>query len=119
MSDVNANNEVAALLHDAQALLGYLDDLGIAYDLHEHEPIFTVAEGEHLKENIRGLHCRNLFLRDRKKQMFLVVAANETAVYHPMENHYTIGLKPADLVKFIESCGHTAYIVDLKHAAPD
>lgn len=61
-------------------LFAMLDSLGIAYEVFHHEPIFTVAEGEHLKKNIPGVHCRNLFLRDRKKRMFLVVAANETAL---------------------------------------
>ena len=63
-----------------QALLVLLDSLGISYRLHSHPPIFTVAEGAHLKETIPGLHCRNLFLRDKKEAMYLVVAANETAV---------------------------------------
>lgn len=55
-----------------------LDDLGISYTLHHHEPIFTVAEGEHLKKEIPGTHCRNLFLRDKKNNTVLLVAANET-----------------------------------------
>lgn len=61
-------------------LLAYLDRLGIAYALHRHPPIFTVADGAHLKKAIPGVHCRNLFLRDKKGAMFLVVAANETAI---------------------------------------
>lgn len=52
----------------------------IAYDLHSHKPIFTVEEGEHLKASIPGIHCRNLFVRDKKEEMFLVVAANETRI---------------------------------------
>jgi Ala-tRNA(Pro) deacylase len=62
------------------ALLAVLDNLGIAYKLHSHPPIFTVAEGVHLKESIPGLHCRNLFLRDKKEIMYLVVVANDTKV---------------------------------------
>src|SRR5436190_19340607 len=61
-------------------LLEKLDALEIAYKIYHHAPIFTVEEGAHLKERIPGLHCRNLFLRDKKKAMFLVVAANETAI---------------------------------------
>ncbi|GJL85877.1 MAG: prolyl-tRNA editing protein [Micavibrio sp.] len=57
-----------------------LQSLDIAYNLHNHKPIFTVEEGEPLKKDIPGLHCRNLFLRDKKKKMFLVVAANETEI---------------------------------------
>lgn len=72
--------EDGALPTTPEDLLAYLDRLGIAYSLHIHAPIFTVAEGEPLKKAIPGLHCRNLFLRDKKENMFLVVAANETAI---------------------------------------
>lgn len=61
-------------------LFGVLQALDIQYELYHHAPIFTVEEGEHLKAEIPGVHCRNLFLRDKKKRMFLVVLANETAV---------------------------------------
>ncbi len=63
-----------------EKLTGHLDDLGISYKLYDHEPIFTVEQGEPLKKAIPGMHCRNLFLRDKKKQMFLVTAANETCI---------------------------------------
>lgn len=61
-------------------LFKLLQGLGIPYSLHHHPPIFTVAEGEHLKSAIPGVHCRNLFLRDKKENHFLVVAANDTSV---------------------------------------
>lgn len=63
-----------------QQLFAIFDRLGIGWQLYHHRPIFTVAEGEDLKKSIPGLHCRNLFLRDRRKAMFLVVAANETKI---------------------------------------
>ncbi len=63
-----------------QDLFEILQSLGIKYDLHHHAPTFTVEESDKLKGEIAGVHCRNLFLRDKKKQNFLVVAANETEV---------------------------------------
>lgn len=54
--------------------------LKIFHDLHHHEPIFTVEEGLHLKAKIPGIHCRNLFLKDKKGKMFLITAANETKI---------------------------------------
>ena len=39
--------------------------------------------------------------------------------FHPLLNTMTIGLAPADLIRFIESTGHAPYIVDLSPAAPD
>lgn len=61
-------------------LFALFEDLGIDYALHHHDPVFTVEEGAHIKQTIPGTHCRNLFLRDKKKRTFLVVAANETEI---------------------------------------
>ncbi len=68
------------LPYTSEHLIDTLNKLDVAYQMHEHEPIFTVAEGEHLKKAIPGTHCRNMFLRDKKKNMFLLTLANETQV---------------------------------------
>lgn len=39
--------------------------------------------------------------------------------YHPLLNTMTVGLTPDDLIKFIESTGHEAHIVDLSPAKPE
>ena len=62
------------------ALLDRLRDLGIAAETHEHGPVFTVAESGPVKESIPGAHSKNLFLRDRKGRLFLVVAKDDTVV---------------------------------------
>jgi len=54
-------------------LLNILKKLNISYDLHHHEAVYTVAESQKVDAHIAGTHCRNLFLRDRKKKNFLVV----------------------------------------------
>lgn len=43
----------------------------------------------------------------------------ERVNYHPLLNTMTISVKPADLIRFIESTGHVPHIVDLSPAAPD
>jgi Ala-tRNA(Pro) deacylase len=54
----------------------YLDALGIAYTVHEHPPVATVAEAEHYWADIHALHAKNLFLRnDKGSRHFLVVLA--------------------------------------------
>lgn len=73
-------SENAPLPTSPEQLLERLTALGIDYTLHEHAPVYTVAESEKIDAQISGVHCRNLFLRDKKKQMFLVVAPNETPV---------------------------------------
>lgn len=58
---------------------------------------------------------------DHQVEIFLDQSMMETkrVNYHPLLNTMTIGCAPADLVKFIESTGHTPHIVDLAPAAPD
>ena len=38
--------------------------------------------------------------------------------YHPLENDRTTAIAPADLLRFIDRCGHTPRIVDLDAAEP-
>ena len=78
MTTERAPDTLPALPVTAQDLLGILQSLDIEVKLYEHAPIFTVAEGEHLKTDMPGVHVRNLYLRDKKKKNFLIVAANET-----------------------------------------
>lgn len=160
-------------------LMARLEALDIPYTLHHHKAVFTVAESDEVDAQIPGTHCRNLFLRDDKKNFFLVVLQNATQVdlkklpvlidskklsfgasdklwehlgvrpgsvcpysiindtagmvkicldksmmetdivnFHPLLNTMTIGVKPADLTRFIENCGHTAHIIDFTVAAP-
>ena len=162
------------------ALLNTLKKMNISYDLHHHEAVYTVAQSQKVDANIPGTHCRNLFLRDRKKKNYLLVLpinveidlkklpdalnshrlsfgsddrlweylgvrsgsvcpfcivndtenqveifleksmmAQEKVNYHPMLNTMTVSLKPDDLLKFIESTGHKAHIIDLSEAQPE
>jgi len=63
-----------------EQLMKKLRELDIPFDLYEHPAIFTVAEGDSLKGDIPGCHTRNMFLRTKKKQNFLVTLCAETLV---------------------------------------
>lgn len=63
-----------------EQLLARFDAVGVSYDLHHHEAVYTVAESQKLDRDISGIHCRNLFLRDKKKKNYLLVLQNETQV---------------------------------------
>lgn len=54
-------------------LFALLDQLGIAHSTVEHPPFFTVEEGRPWHDRIPGLHCKNLFIKDRKGGVWLVV----------------------------------------------
>ena len=58
-----------------------LDSLGIRFERHEHPPVFTVEEALEHWARIDAVHCKNLFLRNKKgDRHYLVVAAHTTAV---------------------------------------
>mgnify|MGYP001056328562 CR=1 FL=1 len=60
--------------------MAHLRGLGIEFSYCEHPAVFTVAESEAVDKQIPGTHCRNLFLRDQKKNNFLLVLQNATEV---------------------------------------
>lgn len=61
-----------------KALVKYLDEHKISYKIHEHPPVFTVAESKSLIKNKGYFHTKSLFLRDDKKRFYLVcMSANK------------------------------------------
>ena len=61
-------------------LLVCLKRLGIATTTVEHPPLFTVEESQALRGEIPGGHTKNLFLKDKKDKVFLVVAGEEAEI---------------------------------------
>jgi Ala-tRNA(Pro) deacylase len=61
-------------------LFAYLDSLGIAHKTVTHPPVFTVGEARELRGAVDGSHTKNLFLRDKKGTVFLVVALENAAI---------------------------------------
>jgi Ala-tRNA(Pro) deacylase len=64
-------------------LFEFLDRLGIVTRTVEHAAVFTVGESDKLHRELPGGHTKNLFLKDAKDRLFLVVA----------EAHASIGMK--------------------------
>ena len=65
---------------DPQQLFARLDQMGIAHRTVEHPPVFTVEEAKALRGNLPGHHIKNLFLRNKKEEMWLVVALEDRAI---------------------------------------
>ena len=146
--------------------------LGIATTTIDHALVFTVEEAQKVHGDIPGGHCKNLFLKDDKGALWLIVCLEDARVdlkaapakigskrltfgkpdllmeilgvepgsvtpfglindtggrvnvildaammqhevlnYHPLVNAATTSIRAPDLVKIIESCGHTPRIV--------
>lgn len=65
---------------DPARLLAWMTDQGLAFDNHEHPAVFRVEEGLELKAAMPGAHTKNLFLKDRKGQLWLISARQDTVV---------------------------------------
>ncbi len=61
-------------------LFAYLDSLGIAHRTVSHPPVFTVEEARAWRGAVAGGHTKNLFLRDKKGAVYLVVAQEDAAI---------------------------------------
>jgi Ala-tRNA(Pro) deacylase len=63
-----------------EQLFAALDALGVAHKTVKHPPLFTVDQSRSLRGQIPGGHTKNLFLRDKKYELYLVVALEDAAI---------------------------------------
>ena len=61
-------------------LFAFLDRLGIKHTTVTHPPLYTVEQSQALRGTIPGGHTKNLFLKDKKNAVFLVVAPEDARV---------------------------------------
>ena len=88
-------------------LFSFLDGLGIPHKTMDHEPVFTVAESVALRDEIPGGHTKNLFVKDKKDNFFLLTV-EENAVVDLKSVHTVIGAaskvsfgKPEKLMEYL------------------
>ncbi len=57
-----------------KTVIEVLDNLQIPCEIHSHPPVFTVEQAEEHWKSIKGTHCKNLFVRNKKgKRHYLVI----------------------------------------------
>jgi Ala-tRNA(Pro) deacylase len=61
-------------------LFAALDSLGIRHSTVKHPPLFTVEQSRNLRGQIPGGHTKNLFLRDKKYAIYLVVTQEDAEI---------------------------------------
>ncbi len=61
-------------------LFARLDALGVAHETIEHPPLFTVEDSQNLRGEIPGGHTKNLFVKDKKGRLFLLVLSEDAIV---------------------------------------
>ena len=73
-------NDISLMPTSPRQLMDRFEELGIPYDLHEHEAVFTVAESEKVDKKITACHTRNMYLRTKKKENYLVTLCHDTPI---------------------------------------
>ena len=86
-------------MYDPQQLFAKLEALGIAQHTVEHPPVFTVEEAKALRGNLPGHHIKNLFLRNKKEEMWLVVALEDRAIDAIKQWKFQPGMKDGNPVR--------------------
>ena len=53
-------------------LLELFRSKALDFQIHDHDPLFTVEDSEKLRGKIKGAHTKNLFLKNKKNNFFLL-----------------------------------------------
>jgi Ala-tRNA(Pro) deacylase len=63
-----------------EELFERLRSLGIETRTVEHEPVFTVEQAKQVHDDMPGGHCKNLFCKDEKGALWLIVALEDAVI---------------------------------------
>ena len=66
--------------HTEQTLLDFFQELGIGTTTHRHHALHTVEQSQEFRGDLPGGHCKSLFLKDKKAQLWLLVALEEREI---------------------------------------
>jgi Ala-tRNA(Pro) deacylase len=61
-------------------LFAFFDTLGIKTKTFDHEPVFTVEQAKKIHDDVPGGHCKNLFCKDEKGVLWLIVALEDSVI---------------------------------------
>ncbi|MFK7901355.1 MAG: prolyl-tRNA synthetase associated domain-containing protein [Nitratireductor sp.] len=61
-----------------EKLFSILDELEIKTTTHEHEAVFSVEESDKVTARIEGGHTKNLFLKDKKDDYYLLIVGHHS-----------------------------------------
>ena len=65
------------------ALLRLLDELGVPHQIYRHPPLHTVEESRALRGQMPGAHVKNMFLKGKKGDLWLVTCLEERVLRIP------------------------------------
>jgi Ala-tRNA(Pro) deacylase len=63
-----------------EELIAYLESLAIPTQTVEHPPLFRVEDSVAFRGDITGGHAKNLFVKDKKSRLFLLVLEEDAQI---------------------------------------
>jgi Ala-tRNA(Pro) deacylase len=63
-----------------ESLIGKLESLNVVFTSHHHPPLRTVEDSKGYRDNMPGMHVKNLYLRDKKKRNYLLVVEEDRVI---------------------------------------
>jgi Ala-tRNA(Pro) deacylase len=73
-------SQAIPMLTSPEDLIAYLAALSIEVETVDHPPLHTVEDSQALRGEIPGGHTKNLFVKDKKSNLFLLVLGETTVV---------------------------------------
>ena len=67
-------------MSDVRELIELLIKANIKFSKFDHPPLFTVNESKMLRKNTEGAHTKNLFLKNKKNNFFLLSCKDDTLI---------------------------------------
>ena len=55
-----------------KTLIKMLNKSGYSYNLYKHKALFSVEESIQKRDQISGVHTKNLFLKNKKNKFFFI-----------------------------------------------
>src|SRR3989344_756066 len=85
-------------MEQSEAVKNYLTKLSINFKIHKHPAVYTVEEADKYNKDVKGIHSKNLFLKNEKgKRFFLVILpGNKRLDFKQIENLLNEKLKFAN-----------------------
>ncbi len=80
MNDASPSSSAAQQPLGQADILARLEAMGVEAVTTEHEAAFTVEQSKRITGGIPGAHTKNLFVKDKKGRLFLVVAEHERPI---------------------------------------
>lgn len=71
---------IRSVMKTEKDLYQRFDELGVNTVTVEHAAVFTVEEAKAARGDLAGAHSKNLFLKDKKQQLWLIVCLEDRAI---------------------------------------